>query len=103
VNGWTEAIAESILNGIVKVIQKGVKVAQAMSDAIDRAESRAWESAKEHPVYTALIAAGTIIALGVLVMLAPYVLETLGFEALGPRAGDSESEHEQDADADVKL
>ena len=74
-----------------------------MSDAIDRAESTAWEFTKEHPVYAALIAAGTIIALGVLAMLTPWVLEALGFEALGPRAGESDSEHEHKTETNAKL
>ncbi|KAI9162888.1 hypothetical protein HJFPF1_04483 [Paramyrothecium foliicola] len=89
INGWTEALAESILRGVENVIKNSAKVAQAMADAIDRAESKALEFSKEHPTYTALIAAGTIVALGVLVVLAPWVLETLGFETLGPRAGRS--------------
>lgn len=86
-NGWTERLAESILHGVEKLVLEGSKVAAAMKEAMDKATETALEFAKEHPYYTALIAAGTIIALGVLVMMAPWVLEALGFAARGPRVG----------------
>ena len=62
-------------------------MATAMAEATKEATDTALEFAKEHPYYTALIIAGTIIAVGVLVTLAPWVLEALGFAARGPRLG----------------
>ncbi|CAM1509507.1 Fc.00g032460.m01.CDS01 [Cosmosporella sp. VM-42] len=86
-NGLKERIAERILEGIEKLLNEGAKVASAMDDAMKKATDIALDFANEHPYYTALIAAGTIIALGVLVMLCPWVLEALGFARLGPRGG----------------
>jgi hypothetical protein len=65
------------------------KVASAMEDAIKKATNQAMIFAKEHPYYTALIAVGVVIAIGVLVTYASWVLEALGFAARGPRAGKS--------------
>lgn len=87
VESWTEALAESILHGIVQMICDAEKVASAMEDAIIKATNQAKVFAKEHPYYTALIAAGIVIAIGVLVIVAPWVLEAIGFAARGPRAG----------------
>ncbi|KAI8660998.1 hypothetical protein NCS57_01078800 [Fusarium keratoplasticum] len=87
-NGWTESLAEAILQKIEKLIKEGAKMAQPMTDAIKKATDTALEFAKEHPVYTALIAAGTIIAIGVLVIFdLAWVLNALGFAAKGPRLG----------------
>lgn len=80
-NGWTENLAEAIFRGVVKLITDGAKLAKAMDDAVGKAEHAAWEFAKEHPYYTA------IIAIGVLALLAPWVIDALGFGQLGPRAG----------------
>lgn len=79
--GWTENIAKAILRGLVDVIMKGAAMNQAMNDACNKAVNEAVEFAKEHPVYC------TIIALGVLVVLAPWVIEALGFGELGPIEG----------------
>lgn len=87
--GWTEHLAERTLHGIEKIIKDGAKIASAMRNAVLSAESMALEFAQEHPYYTVLIAAGTLVALGVLVMLAPWVLEALGFTLRGPRLGKS--------------
>lgn len=86
-NGWTERLAEAILNGIEKLVKESGKMAAAMAEATEKATNTALEFAKEHPYYTALIIAGTIITIGALVMLAPWVLEALGFAARGPRLG----------------
>lgn len=87
-NGWTESLAEAILQKMEKLIKEGAKMAQPMADAIKKATDTALEFAKEHPVYTALIAAGTIIAIGVLVIFdLAWVLNALGFAAKGPRLG----------------
>jgi gamma-glutamyltranspeptidase/glutathione hydrolase len=87
-NGWTESLAEAILQKMEKLIKEGAKMAQPMADAIKKATDTALEFAKEHPVYTALIAAGTIVAIGVLVIFdLAWVLNALGFAAKGPRLG----------------
>lgn len=85
-NGWTENFAKSILNGIEKMIKSSVEMAEVMADAVKCARHTAWEFAKEHPYYAGSIVAGTVVALGVLILLSPWVLEALGFAARGPRA-----------------
>ena len=58
---------------------------QAMKEAYDKACAAAAEIegfARDHPVFC------TVVALGVLVILAPYVLEALGFGALAPVEGE---------------
>ncbi|KAF2116501.1 hypothetical protein BDV96DRAFT_630885 [Lophiotrema nucula] len=72
--GWTERVAEWTLN----------KLKPVLKEALDKT----WEVAKEiegfvqeHPVMC------TVIALGVLVMVAPWAIEALGFGELGPVEG----------------
>jgi hypothetical protein len=79
--GWTEKIATAILNGLEKILKNGASMAQAMKDAFQRATNAAEAFAREHPVYC------TVIALGILVILAPWVIEALGFGELGPIEG----------------
>jgi hypothetical protein len=79
--GWTENIATAVLNGLEAALKKGIPMGQAMTEAFSKATSAALEFAKEHPVYC------TIIALGILVMLAPWAVEALGFGELGPIEG----------------
>ncbi|KAI9896761.1 hypothetical protein N3K66_008933 [Trichothecium roseum] len=83
----SDTIAKRILDGIENILKRGVKIAGAMDKAVTIATNTAWSITQEHPYYASLIAAGTIIALGVLVMLAPWVIEVLGFGLSGPRAG----------------
>ncbi|KAF7561785.1 hypothetical protein G7046_g2338 [Stylonectria norvegica] len=86
--GWTEKLAERVLDGIEKMLALGGKMASAITEAGKKATAVAEEFAKKHPYYAVLIAAGTIIALGVLAyMLAPWFLEALGFARAGPRLG----------------
>jgi gamma-glutamyltranspeptidase/glutathione hydrolase len=91
-NGWTESLAEAIEHKIEKLIQDGAKLAKPMAEAVKKATEIAWQFAKEHPVYAALIAAGTIIAIAVLVEFdLVWVLRALGFDPVGPRLGKSSS------------
>lgn len=89
--GWYESLALAVLRTLVQGFQEGKLI---MNDAM----KVAWEKAKacadgvggfasEHPVWTAAII--TVVVLGMLVILAPYVLEWLGFSALGPVEGES--------------
>ncbi|KAJ3050223.1 hypothetical protein HK097_008816 [Rhizophlyctis rosea] len=85
--GWTDSLARKILDGVVTLIQEGGdKMGPAMIDALEKAEEAAnalFEFSKEHPeVGIGLL---TIIAVGILVvMMAPWVIEALGFAELGP-------------------
>ncbi|GKU03602.1 lincomycin-condensing protein lmba [Fusarium langsethiae] len=87
-NGWTESLAVAIEHKIEKLIQDGAELAKPMAEAVKKATEIAWQFAKEHPVYAALIAAGTIIAIAVLVEFdLIWVLRALGFDPIGPRLG----------------
>ncbi|KAG5772722.1 hypothetical protein H9Q72_001222 [Fusarium xylarioides] len=86
--GWTSALAEAIERKIEKLLKDGAELAKPMAEAVKRAKNTAWEFAKEHPVYAGLIAAGTIVAIGVLVEFELiWVLRALGFDEVGPRVG----------------
>lgn len=91
--GWTEAIACSILACLEQVIKEGrEKLGQVLNEAIERAENAVndlFEFSKEHPYLVAGFV--TIVAIGILVYMAPWVVEALGFGELGPVAGKSES------------
>ena len=82
--GWTENIAEAILYGLADALKKGAKTSQVLKEAYDKAVSEATEFACDHPIFC------TVIALGILVALMPWVLEALGFAELGPAEGERE-------------
>lgn len=86
--GWSEYLAAKILAALETVLRAGKDLGPALSAAYERA----CEAAKgipgfaaDHPLATAVFC--TVVALGVLVVLAPYVLEILGFAELGPVEG----------------
>ena len=57
---------------------------QGMRDAYDKAEGvveEVWKFAKDHPGFVA------VVAVGILVILAPWAVEVLGFGELGPIEG----------------
>ena len=79
--GWTENIAKAILGGLESALKNGAPMGQAMKDAFDKATSAAVEFVKNHPIIC------TLVALGILVILAPWAIEALGFGELGPIEG----------------
>ena len=88
--GWSEYLATKILSALEAVLKAGKQMNPAMQEAYDKA----CEAAKmiegfvaDHPIATAVFC--TVIALGVLVVLSPYVLELIGFSELGPVEGKS--------------
>lgn len=87
--GWTENLAQRILDGVVRIIgENREKIGPVMREALKKAEDAAndlFTFAKEHPYKTAGYA--TIIAVGILVPYAPWILEALGFGELGPVLG----------------
>ncbi|KAJ0426134.1 hypothetical protein BJY00DRAFT_307635 [Aspergillus carlsbadensis] len=78
---WTEPFARSILHTIVSAISTGAQTAAAATTALVRAKDAATEFETEQPVYA------TLLAIGVLAILTPWVLEILGFGELGPVEG----------------
>jgi hypothetical protein len=84
VGGWSKQIAVSILPMLENILKAGSPLGQVMREAYDKACEAAkslGEFIRDHPIWF------TIIALGILVILAPAVLEALGFGALGPVVG----------------
>jgi hypothetical protein len=87
--GWTEWIAKGVLNGIKAILEEGPeKMGSAMKVAYDRASEAVdalFSFTKDHPEVMAGML--TIIAVGILVILAPAFVEALGFAELGPVEG----------------
>jgi hypothetical protein len=83
--GWKEYLAEKVLEMLGAALQGAH---DKLGPAIRDAYNKAWEVANEiegfvirHPIMC------TVIALGVLVVIAPWVIEALGFAELGPVEG----------------
>lgn len=81
INGWSDTIAKATLDGLQSAIEHGTEMAQAATNALAQSKEAAASFATDHPVYA------TLIALGVLALLMPWVLEILGFGELGPIEG----------------
>lgn len=81
-HGWTENLAVAILSGIIKAISNNTPMGKAAMDALERSMKAALEWAKDHPE----IVLYTIVALRILVLMTPWVIEALGFAAAGPVA-----------------
>lgn len=81
--GYYDKLAEWIFLKLDDALRRGVTLGKAVKAAAEKAAEAAVGFAKEHPVYF------TIIALGILVLIAPWVLEVLGFAELGPIEGRS--------------
>lgn len=75
--GWTQKIAQAILGGLVNALEKSAPLGQAVKEACEKSSNEALEFAHEHPVFL------TVVALGILVLLTPWVLEALGFAEIG--------------------
>lgn len=83
--GWTENIAKRVLEALSRALQDGH---EKLGPTIRDAYNKAWEVAEtiegfviEHPVFC------TVVALGVLALVAPEMLGWLGFAELGPVEG----------------
>lgn len=87
--GWTESIARAIVAGLEALIkQSRDKIGPVLGDFIDKAEDAAkavFAFPHQHPYLTAGFA--TIVAVGVLVLVAPWAVEALGLAEMGPVAG----------------
>lgn len=83
--GWYETLAKRVLDHLISALKASKVMGKAMKEAYDKASRAAREFAEKHPVYTAAII--TIIAIGVLVLVAPWIVEALGFGELGPIEG----------------
>lgn len=87
--GWSQWLADKIRKGM----EEALKAGKEMNAALTAAYAKACEAAKvfehfveDHPLTTAVFV--TVIAIGVLVILSPYIIEILGFGELGPVEGE---------------
>ncbi|KAF2131110.1 hypothetical protein P153DRAFT_337363 [Dothidotthia symphoricarpi CBS 119687] len=83
--GWKQNLAEWVLQKLSLALEKAH---DNLGPAVRDAYHRAWDVARsidgfviEHPVFC------TVLALGVLVVIAPWIIEALGFAAEGPVEG----------------
>lgn len=81
ITGWTDSLVEAILRGLTAAVEASAALARPAADALKKATDAAIDFKKEHPVYT------TLIALGILFVLLPWVLEVLGFTETGVTLG----------------
>jgi hypothetical protein len=82
--GWYESLAETVVRQLEKALEEKAPMGQAMKVAYEMAAQAAkdvLQFAKDHPVFCALV------ALGILVVLMPWLIEVLGFGELGPIEG----------------
>ena len=82
--GWYEDVAAAVLTGLENAVKAEAPMGQAMRDAYEKVAQVVADIlgfAKEHPVFC------VVIALGLLVVFAPWAVEVLGFGELGPIEG----------------
>ncbi|MCJ1228381.1 hypothetical protein MMC12_005042 [Toensbergia leucococca] len=87
-NGIMEKIANAVLAKLQDFLKEGSPMRQVMQDAYDKACDAATAIkgfAREHPVLVGVFCA--VIALGILILLAPCIIHALGFSELGPIEG----------------
>ena len=86
--GWSQYLATKILAAIEVVLKAGKGANFVLKNAYDKAieAAKIFEKfAADHPLAMEVFV--TVIAIGILVVLAPYVVEWLGFAELGPVEG----------------
>ncbi|MCJ1321459.1 hypothetical protein MMC15_006804 [Xylographa vitiligo] len=90
--GWRESLAASILSAFEQALQKAYELGEALSPIIQNALTKVTEAGRkikdfadwfkdEHPVWTGVIL--TVVALGILYLIWPYILSALGFGEIG--------------------
>jgi hypothetical protein len=82
--GWYDGLAAAVLAALENTIKLGEKMGPAMKSAYDKAVdgiNSVKEWAGEHPKMTAVIL--TLIALGVLAIMMPWLMAWLGFAEEG--------------------
>ncbi|KAF8814571.1 hypothetical protein BYT27DRAFT_7229374 [Phlegmacium glaucopus] len=82
--GWYDHLAAAVLTGLENALKAEAPMGQAMKDAHEKATqivADIFGFAKKHPVFCA------VVALGILVILAPWAIGAIGFGELGPIEG----------------
>lgn len=84
--GWIKRIAHAIVTGLETLIKQGRQtIGPFLEEFINKAEKATifnFDFPYKYPYLTAGFT--TIVTVGVLVFIAPWVVETLGFAKLGP-------------------
>ena len=87
--GWSEWLADKIRKGMEAALMAGKEMSAVMAAAYAKAREAAKvfeHFVEDHPLATAVFV--TVLAIGVLAILSPYILEMLGFAELGPVEGE---------------
>ena len=87
--GWSEWLADQTRKSVEVALESGKEMNAVLAVAYEKACEAAMvfeDFEKDHPLATAVFV--TVIAIGVLVILAPYMVEILGFGELGPVEGE---------------
>ncbi|KAF1962821.1 hypothetical protein CC80DRAFT_461167 [Byssothecium circinans] len=82
--GWTERLVEWILVKLEQVLREAEKLSPYLREAYEKSCEAATAIkgfVKDHPVFC------TLVAIGVLVTIAPWMVEVLGFAEAGPVQG----------------
>jgi hypothetical protein len=82
--GWTEKLVEWVLIKLEQTLRSAEKLSPVLREAYNKScvAAMAVEGfVRDHPVFC------TLIAIGVLVIIAPWMIEVLGFGELGPIEG----------------
>jgi hypothetical protein len=89
---WSKALAGKILSLTIKIVEAGVLVSSTMTAAYHEAfeeaskmSELAQEFVQDHPIFVEVVC--VIVALGILSLLCPWVIEALGFTGIGPLEG----------------
>ncbi|MCJ1417999.1 hypothetical protein MMC32_004344 [Xylographa parallela] len=96
--GWRESLAKSILSALEQALHKAFELKEALSPIIQDALAKVMKAGRqtkdfakwfveEHPVWTGVIL--TVVALGILWLIVPYILSALGFGEIGIVEGES--------------
>jgi hypothetical protein len=88
---WNSYMAEAIIHAFEEALKKGKAMNEVIKDAFDKSYAEAfalfheaYDFSRDHPLEAIFT---TIVVIGILVLLAPWVLEAVGFGTLGPIEG----------------
>ena len=87
--GWTAYIAQKVIEYIQVIVKDGGFLRGVLNESYKKAQAAVDEEhnfVRDHPVWAAAIVA--VIALGICCLLAPWMLEAVGFAELGPVEGE---------------
>jgi hypothetical protein len=96
-DGWYDGLVAAVLEGLKRAIELGEEMGPVMNEAHDKAVAavnKVKEWAEDNPEMAGVII--TLIALGVIALLVPWMLTVLGFTESGILEGKSLSSSENE-------